>query len=59
MKKINLFEMDDSGVIKTFELNSNDESYRYLRIRQTGLNSHKNNSLIFSALEFFGTFIRP
>lgn len=41
----------------TFSIKNNlekDEYYRYLRIRQTGLNSSGNNELFFSSIEFFG-----
>lgn len=41
----------------TFPIKNNlekDEYYRYLRIRQTGLNSSGNNELFFSSIEFFG-----
>ncbi|KAK8876047.1 hypothetical protein M9Y10_006231 [Tritrichomonas musculus] len=54
-------EMDDSAVAKTFPVNGiqNDESFRYIRFVQTGLNSRRNNCLTLSAFEIFGTIIRP
>ena len=33
----------------------NDEYYRYLRIRTTGVNTSNDHRLFFSSIEFFGT----
>lgn len=42
----------------TFAINAKKDSYRYLRIRQTGCNNNNgNNHLCLSALEFFGVLI--
>ena len=52
--------LDDNLAENTFDIHENldaDEYYRYLRIRQTGLNSRKTSQLIINALEFFGTII--
>ena len=38
----------------TFEIKYKKESFRFLRIRQTGLNSSDQNFLVFAALEYFG-----
>lgn len=57
-KDINCLDSNLAEV--TFELNnkiSNNEYFRYLRLRQTGLNTRNTNQLILSSLEFFGTLI--
>ena len=44
----------------TFDIDqskTNQKGYRYLRLRQTGVNSDGYHHLIFSALEYFGTLI--
>lgn len=52
--------LDDKNASHTFDIQENlspDESYRFLRIRQTGRDSRGYYHLILSALEFFGTLI--
>lgn len=50
--------LNSRSASKTFEiqekLNEND-FYRYIRIRQTGINTSGNYELIISAIEFFGS----
>ena len=51
--------LDDSNTIHTFDIQAQltpDESYRYLRLRQTGPNTQNGNYyfLTLSALEYFG-----
>ncbi|KAK8839380.1 hypothetical protein M9Y10_032317 [Tritrichomonas musculus] len=41
----------------TFNINKQDEYYRYLRIRQTGKNSSGYDHLICSGLEYFGKIL--
>lgn len=48
--------------VKTFKIQteiSEDKSFRYLRLKQTGDNSSNKNLLILSAMEFFGALIKP
>lgn len=48
--------IDDRSKSNTFIIqNKNNIFYRYLRLRQTGLNTINNNTLIISAIEYFGT----
>lgn len=48
--------IDDRSKSNTFSIqNQNNIFYRYLRLRQTGLNTASNNALIISAFEYFGT----
>lgn len=55
----NVSILDDSNVIHTFEIKNHlndDESFRFLRLRQTGPNTQNGNYyfLTLSALEYFG-----
>ena len=48
--------------VKTFKIQteiSEDKSFRYLKLKQTGDNSSNKNLLILSAMEFFGELIKP
>lgn len=47
--------LKEVNVTGKFIIESQEKSYRYLRIRQTGLNSGNNAVLAFSSLEFIGT----
>ena len=52
--------LDDKLAENTFNIQTqleDNEYFRYLRIRQTGLNSHHTNQLIIGSLEFFGAII--
>lgn len=52
--------LDDKSVIHTFDIKeklSNDEYYRFLRLRQTGPSSVNYYQLCLSALEYFGSII--
>lgn len=51
LNNINAVHTYEIGKIKCYEC------YRYLRIRQTGVNSDNSNYLFISALEFFGSLI--
>ena len=52
--------LDSQSVSNTFEIkNKNNEFYRYIRIRQTGLNTGNDNDFRFSSLEYFGTILEP
>lgn len=49
--------LDGNDASNTFEIPNNSNSsdfYRYLRFRQTGSNTCGNNTLILTALEYFG-----
>lgn len=49
-----------SNCTNTFQINKSKQNkyYRYIRLRQTGVNTCNNNSLVFSALEFFGKILK-
>lgn len=50
--------LDDRSASNTFKIQSaleENEYYRYLRIRETGVNSYGQYNLIFAALEYFGS----
>lgn len=48
--------LDGSSKANTFEVpnSQNNKFYRYLRIRQTGVNTENNYKLIIASLEYFG-----
>lgn len=53
-------ELNGKNVSYTFDIEptqGNEKGFRYLRIRQTGVESSNGNWLTFSALEYFGIFI--
>lgn len=50
--KLNIF--DNYSLTHTFKINAKNDCYRYLRIRQTGINMNSNYILSMSAIEFFG-----
>lgn len=50
--------LNNSGAVKTFQIQTNlndNESFRFLRLRQTGLNWKGTNQLAICYIEFFGT----
>ena len=52
--------LDSSSAENTFKIKENigaSEYFRYIRIRQTGLNSRRSNKLVVNAIEFFGEVI--
>lgn len=52
--------LDDSSAIHTFEIKTKlkkDECFRFLRLRETGVNTGGHYHLTLSALEFFGFLI--
>lgn len=52
--------LNGKDVSYTFDIKptqGNEKGFRYLRIRQTGVESSNGNWLTFSALEYFGIFI--
>lgn len=51
----NITSLDDSCASQIFSIQKTDTFYRYLRIRQTGLNSANRHYLEISALEYFGS----
>ena len=56
----NVKELDDRCAEVTFKISaelSQNEAFRYLRLRQTDLNTRDSEILFISALEFFGTLI--
>lgn len=56
----NVTDLDDYNAVQTFEIqkpSKPNESFRYLRIRSTGINSYGYNHILFSALEYFGSII--
>lgn len=51
-------EAQRAGQTATFNIRTNlepNESYRYLRLRQTGHSTRKFNFLTLTSIEFFGT----
>ena len=62
-KRTNDRSLDGSGFSNTFEIEESkttNEYFQYLRITQTDVNTFgDDNSLIFSALEYFGTIQEP
>lgn len=56
----NEMSLDGRGLENTFDIHSdNDEFYRYLRIKITGLDSNNEFILALSALEYFGDIYEP
>ena len=58
--RINESCLNDRLAENTFKIQNDlkkNEFYRYLRIRQTGLNWKGTSQLIFNSLECFGTII--
>lgn len=56
----NVTELDERDATSTYKIKpelNNKESYRFLRLRQTGVNTAGNNYLSIAALEFFGSVI--
>ena len=53
-KKDNNKTVNGINTCYTFNINEQDEYYRYLRIRQTGKNSSGYDFFCFSGLEYFG-----
>lgn len=56
----NVDYLDGKSVVYTFKVESSQEAnnfYRFLRIRQTGLNTGNDNHLVIAALEYFGSII--
>ena len=56
----NLDCFDTNKAEFTFDISKKigyNESFRYLRLRQTDVNSRNTNQLILSALEYFGALI--
>lgn len=54
--------LNNKNAANTFKIQNilgKDEFYRFLRIRQTDMNTKNNNCLIIAALEFFGTILVP
>lgn len=52
--------LDDSYAENTFSISqqiNENKFYRFLRIRQTGLNAKGTSQLVMSSIEFFGTII--
>jgi hypothetical protein len=47
---------DLRGAVRTFECSKENElkSFRYIRLRQTGMNSGGNDALMLCNVEFFG-----
>ena len=56
-EKQNENSINGVGKSNTFDIQSNDQTYRYLRLRQTAPTSGGMSILNVSALEFFGTLI--
>ena len=58
--RTDISSLDDSNAISTFDISTKlepDESYRYLRLRITGVNTDNKYFIFLSALEFFGSLI--
>lgn len=54
--------LDDRSASNTFKIQSaleENEYYRYLRIRETGVNTYGQFNLIFAGLEYFGSVREP
>ena len=52
-------DLNGKWIVKTYSCSSSgSESYRYLRLRQTGRNSEGRDCLVLSAIEFFGKLTR-
>lgn len=52
--------LDNSGAIQTFEIQTKlkkDECFKFLRLRETGVNTGGHHHLTLSALEFYGVLI--
>ena len=60
-KRENEDSVVDVSASNTFKINQNstNDFYRYIRIRQTNVNSCNNHHLDFSVIEFFGTILEP
>ena len=56
-KKDNNETVHGTNTCYTFNINDQDEYYRYLRIRQTGKNSSGCDYFCFSGLEYFGKIL--
>lgn len=58
-KRENEDSLVDVSASNTFKINQNstNDFYRYIRIRQTNVNSDNNHYLVFSVIEFFGTIL--
>ena len=52
-----VMSLDDQNAVQTFDINEKlgeNDFYRFLRLRQTGVNTGNNFTLPLSALEYFG-----
>lgn len=61
-KRENEESVVDVSASNTFKINENtptNDFYRYIRIRQTAVNSNNNNYLVLPMMEFFGTIHEP
>lgn len=57
-KQRNCCCLTDSRPSHTFKVaNPNNKEYRYIRIRQTGLNNSNHNYLILESVEFYGALV--
>jgi hypothetical protein len=50
--------LNSQGAIATFPISSSSD-YRYIRLRQTGVNSSGDHRLMVNAIEFYGTLTIP
>jgi hypothetical protein len=50
--------LNSQGAIGTFDIASSSD-YRYIRLRQIGVNSSGNHELVLNAIEFFGLLTIP
>ena len=58
--RVNDKSIDGRSASNTFKISNqleSDDFYRYLRIRQTGVNTHNENEFRFSAIDFFGSIL--
>ena len=55
----NTQDLNGKSIVKTYSCGSGkDESFRFIRLRQTGKNAGGNDFLMLSGIEFFGTLFR-
>lgn len=55
-EKTNFSELNGNNYVHTFHIN-NTNKYRFLRIKETGLNWRNDNYLSFNCIEFYGNLI--
>ena len=49
--------LNGANRVKSFIISNKKQSFKYLRIRQTGKNWYENNGLLMNSIEFYGKVI--